>query len=68
MTPEVRTHEAADLSWFKSSYSSNEGGECVEVAASEQAVSVRDSNDVTRPHLSVSHPGWARFVRYVAGA
>lgn len=54
----------ADLAWFKSSYSGGEGGECVEVATSGGTVLVRDSKDVTLPHLSVSHTGWADFVRY----
>lgn len=66
MTPEARTHEAAGLSWFKSSYSSNEGGECVEVAVTEQTMLVRDSKDVIRPHLAVGLAGWADFVRYAA--
>lgn len=68
MNIELSTAANSGLNWFKSTYSAGDGGECVEVATSEQAVSVRDSKDVTRPHLSVSHPGWARFVRYVAGA
>ncbi|NUS81192.1 MAG: DUF397 domain-containing protein, partial [Streptomyces sp.] len=29
-------------------------------------VRVRDSKDVTRPHLAVGRADWARFVRYVA--
>ncbi|MFD9223104.1 DUF397 domain-containing protein [Streptomyces sp. NPDC060064] len=58
----VTTH----LRWMKSSHSSNEGGACVEVAATEQAVLVRDSKDLARPHLCVAHADWARFVRYAA--
>ncbi|MBL1100785.1 DUF397 domain-containing protein [Streptomyces coffeae] len=54
------------LDWFKSSYSGDEGGECVEVAVSERIVHVRDSKDVTRPHLTVGRADWTRFVRYVA--
>lgn len=56
--------ESADLAWFKSTHSSGEGGACVEVAVTERAMLVRDSKDVTLPHLSVSHTGWADFVRY----
>ncbi|MGW0699689.1 DUF397 domain-containing protein [Streptomyces sp. NPDC002867] len=37
---------------------------CIEVAVTERAMLVRDSKDVTLPHLSVSHTGWADFVRY----
>jgi hypothetical protein len=52
------------LEWFKSSYSAGDGGECVEVAVTERAMLVRDSKDVTRPHLTVTPTGWADFVRY----
>lgn len=68
MKNEARTNSPAGLSWVKSSFSSNEGGECVEVAAAEVAVFVRDSKDTSRPGLTVAHAGWARFVRYAAGA
>uniref|UniRef100_A0AAU3H3G9 DUF397 domain-containing protein n=1 Tax=Streptomyces sp. NBC_01401 TaxID=2903854 RepID=A0AAU3H3G9_9ACTN len=68
MNPEARVLNLAALSWSKSSYSSNEGGECVEVAATGQAVLVRDSKDVTRPPLTVSPARWALFARYAADA
>ncbi|MFD5128001.1 DUF397 domain-containing protein [Streptomyces olindensis] len=57
-----------ELAWFKSSYSGSQGDSCVEVAVSEQAVHVRDSKDVTRPHFAVGRDGWARFVGFAAGA
>ncbi|WP_435243364.1 DUF397 domain-containing protein [Streptomyces cucumeris] len=57
----------SDLDWFKSSYSSAQGDDCVEVAATEQAVHVRDSKDVSRPAVAVGREGWSRFVGYVAG-
>ncbi|MET7367081.1 DUF397 domain-containing protein [Streptomyces sp. NPDC005566] len=56
----------ASLAWARSTYSSNEGGACVEVATTGPAVLVRDSKDVTRPHLTVSPARWAHFVRYAA--
>ncbi|NSC23389.1 DUF397 domain-containing protein [Streptomyces albus subsp. chlorinus] len=56
----------ADLHWFKSSYSGTEGDNCVEVAATETAVHVRDSKDVSLPHFAVGRDGWARFVEYAA--
>jgi hypothetical protein len=52
------------LSWHKSSYSGTSGDSCVEVALTGRAVHVRDSKDVTRPHLTVGHADWARFVRF----
>jgi hypothetical protein len=51
--------------WFKSSYSDN-GGDCVEVAANLAAlrgiVPVRDSKDVAGPVLDVSVPAFVTFV------
>ncbi|MGW3054445.1 DUF397 domain-containing protein [Streptomyces goshikiensis] len=54
------------LVWFKSSYSGSAGDDCVEVAVTEQVIRVRDSKDVTRPHVAVGRDGWASFVRYAA--
>ncbi|WP_406493260.1 DUF397 domain-containing protein [Streptomyces sp. NBC_00846] len=68
MKPDVRVQNPADNSWFKSSYSSNEGGECIEVANTEEAVLIRDSKDASLPHLTLTHTGWKHFVRYAAGA
>lgn len=62
----MNSGNGAPLSWFKSSYSGDEGGECVEVAATDHIVRVRDSKDVSRPHLALGRADWARFVRYVA--
>ncbi|MDV9191771.1 DUF397 domain-containing protein [Streptomyces sp. SR27] len=50
------------LAWFKSSYSGGEGGQCIEVATGAGAVHVRDSKDVARPALRLSHDAWAGFV------
>ncbi|MGW3728711.1 DUF397 domain-containing protein [Streptomyces sp. NPDC000851] len=57
-----------ELAWFKSSYSGTEGDNCIEVAITEQAVRVRDSKDVTRPHLAVGRDEWSRFVGFLAEA
>jgi hypothetical protein len=57
-----------ELVWFKSSYSGSSGDDCVEVAVAEQAICVRDSKDVTRPHFAVGREEWARFVGFVAEA
>jgi hypothetical protein len=55
-----------ELTWFKSSYSSAQGDSCIEVAATEQAICVRDSKDATRPHFAVAHTEWIQFVRHAA--
>jgi hypothetical protein len=52
------------LLWIKSSYSSEEGGECVEVAAGPPTIHVRDSKDMARPGLAVGPDTWALFVGY----
>ncbi|MCF4141066.1 DUF397 domain-containing protein [Streptomyces sp. Tue 6430] len=57
-----------ELAWFKSSYSGSQGDSCVEVAVTEQAVCVRDSKDVTRPHFGVGREQWARFVEFATKA
>ncbi|AXK35623.1 DUF397 domain-containing protein [Streptomyces armeniacus] len=62
----MNTENRAALDWFKSSYSGPEGGECVEVAAANGTICVRDSKDVSRPPLVVSGASWSRFVRYTA--
>ncbi|GAA4788099.1 DUF397 domain-containing protein [Streptomyces ziwulingensis] len=53
------------LTWFKSSHSGAEGGDCVEVATTTAAVHVRDSKDVTGPVLAMSRGAWAGFVELV---
>ncbi|WP_079166574.1 DUF397 domain-containing protein [Streptomyces oceani] len=52
----------AETTWFKSSYSGGDGGECVEVAAASDAVRVRDSKEVGRAALAFSPAAWRAFV------
>jgi hypothetical protein len=61
--------DAAELAWFKSSYSDgNEGDSCVEVAASPGTVHVRDSKyRDAGPRLAVASEAWADFVVYASG-
>ncbi|MFD5258023.1 DUF397 domain-containing protein [Streptomyces bobili] len=54
----------SELDWFKSTYSSAQGDSCVEVAVTEQAICVRDSKDMTRPHFAVGREQWSRFVGF----
>ncbi|CAM5581415.1 MULTISPECIES: DUF397 domain-containing protein [Streptomyces] len=53
---------ASGLTWFKSSYSGAEGGDCVEVAAGTAVVHVRDSKAAAGPVVTVSRDAWAGFV------
>ncbi|MFJ1881516.1 DUF397 domain-containing protein [Streptomyces sp. NPDC088137] len=66
MNVEVTTDSAAETTWYKSSYSGAEGGDCVEVAARHGIVHVRDSKDATGPILSMAPKGWAAFVEFAA--
>ncbi|WP_210586812.1 DUF397 domain-containing protein [Streptomyces sp. GESEQ-35] len=68
MTIKPSADGAAGLEWFKSSYSSNEGPECVEVAACPGTVHVRDSKNKQGARLGFSPQGWAAFVALVREA
>jgi Domain of unknown function (DUF397) len=46
--------------WRKSTYSGDNGGECVEVAAA-RAVLVRDTTDRTGPVLTFTAEAWRAF-------
>ncbi|MFE0510962.1 DUF397 domain-containing protein [Streptomyces sp. NPDC058964] len=51
------------LEWFKSSYSSGEGGACLEVALQPAIIHIRDSKTPTTPHLTVSPSAWTAFLK-----
>ena len=57
--------EDTDLNWRKASYSSNGGGECVEVADQEDRVLVRDTQARSGPVLSFSLAAWRTFAGQV---
>jgi Domain of unknown function (DUF397) len=57
--------EDADLKWRTASYSSNGGGECVEVAGHGNRVLVRDTQDRSGPVLRFSPAAWHRFAGQV---
>ncbi|MCX4591252.1 DUF397 domain-containing protein [Streptomyces sp. NBC_01549] len=54
-----------ELAWFKSSYSTNEGGECLEIATAPTTVHIRDSKNLTGPTLAVTPTTWTAFLRTV---
>ncbi|GAB2576144.1 DUF397 domain-containing protein [Streptomyces capparidis] len=54
------------LKWIKSSYSSNDGPDCVEVAASPGAIHVRDSKNPDGPQLAFIPEAWTAFVAFAA--
>ncbi|MGW1724998.1 DUF397 domain-containing protein [Streptomyces sp. NPDC002306] len=55
------------LQWFKSSYSSDQGGQCLEVAPTPLAIHIRDSKQSpgTGPALAVTPGCWAAFLPLV---
>jgi hypothetical protein len=63
----MSTAEPVRLSWFKSSYSGNEGGECLEAAVTPGAVHVRDSKVPARAQLAFRRREWDAFVRFASG-
>ncbi|MFD9136473.1 DUF397 domain-containing protein [Streptomyces bottropensis] len=48
--------------WTKSSYSSAQGDDCVEVATLPSTVHVRDSKIPAGPELTLSPAAWAPFI------
>jgi Domain of unknown function (DUF397) len=58
----MNAEQPTRLDWFKSSYSSGEGGACVEVAADMAAIRVRDSKERGGPQLAFTRGAWAGFV------
>ena len=54
--------DASELTWFKSSYSSGEGGMCVEVASGPTAIHVRDSKHAQGPQLAFHITEWHAFI------
>ncbi|MFE0878602.1 DUF397 domain-containing protein [Streptomyces smyrnaeus] len=62
----MRPKVGPELEWVKSSYSSDDGPACVEVAATPGTVHVRDSKNTPGPQLAVTLTTWAAFVSYAA--
>jgi hypothetical protein len=56
---------AGELSWRKSSYSSSNGGNCVEVSITPDTIAVRDSKDPNGSALIFDHADWQAFSRRV---
>jgi hypothetical protein len=58
-----------ELAWRKSSYSSNDGPDCVEVAISAHAptIHIRDSKNKAGARLSFTGNAWSEFLEFTAG-
>ncbi|SCF77884.1 DUF397 domain-containing protein [Streptomyces sp. Ncost-T10-10d] len=66
MSAKSSAGNASELTWFKSSYSTNDGPACVEVAETASAIHVRDSKNIPGPHLGFTPDAWAEFVTYAS--
>ena len=53
------------IAWRKSSYSGNNGGNCVEAAAAAPLVAVRDSKDPDGARLAFGREAWEAFAAKV---
>lgn len=49
--------------WRRSSYSNGMGGECLEMAALDGVIAVRDSKVISGPQLMLSAAAWQSFVQ-----
>ncbi|MET9736218.1 DUF397 domain-containing protein [Streptomyces sp. NPDC006458] len=65
----LKPSDGADgkLEWIKSSYSSDDGPSCVEVAATLVTIHVRDSKNPNGPSLALAQATWTAFLPYAVG-
>ncbi|MFD5391463.1 DUF397 domain-containing protein [Streptomyces sp. NPDC127074] len=64
----INANDIRRAAWRKSSYSSNNGGNCVEVGAGlVDAVPVRDSKAPEGPALAFPASSWSSFISAVKG-
>jgi hypothetical protein len=58
------------LTWIKSSYSGNDGPDCVEVAispANRPTIHIRDSKNKDAARLAFTGGAWSEFLEFAAG-
>jgi len=53
------------IEWRKASFSTGNGGNCVEVGACPQLVAVRDSKDPDGPKLAFTAEAWDSFIEHI---
>jgi hypothetical protein len=54
--------------WRKSTYSADNGGNCVEVGGAGPAIAVRDTKDRAGAVLTFGADAWQRFAATIKGA
>ncbi|MBB4715557.1 DUF397 domain-containing protein [Streptomyces luteogriseus] len=52
--------------WRKSSYSGDQGGDCVEVAEASAAIAVRDSKTPAGPILTLDPAAFTTFINWTS--
>ncbi|MGX4690559.1 DUF397 domain-containing protein [Streptomyces sp. JNUCC 63] len=58
----------ARVEWIKSSYSTADGPDCVEVATVTDHILVRDSKNPSGPRLALAPTAWATFLPYASAS
>ena len=53
------------ITWRKSSYSGNNGGQCIEVGAAAPLIAVRDSKNPDGARLAFGREAWEAFAAKV---
>lgn len=61
----IKADALTGAAWFTSSYSNNQGGECVEGARLAEGMAVRDSKDPHGPALVFGVEAWTAFTAAV---
>ena len=56
-----------NLQWRKATYSSSNGGNCIEVATADRTVAVRDSKNPDGPRLAFETRAWQTFAAKIKG-
>lgn len=54
-----------NMQWRKATYSSGNGGNCIEIAAGDRGIVVRDSKDPDGPRLTFGTKTWQAFAAKV---
>ena len=60
--------DLSPITWRKASYSTGNGGNCVEVGTAPRTVAVRDSKDPHGPALAFTPARWQAFTRTLRDA
>jgi len=55
------------VEWIKSSYSTADGPDCIEVTAVPDHILVRDSKNPHGPRLALTPTTWTAFLPYASG-